>query len=135
MTPRTTAVSIYRQCTLNGMDFADMTHSGLFATLFSALEPPVAISLACVPYLRTILGGRWAASRSKFGYTHDSGPGFSKSGNRLAGSQPLESRDDDSEVHLRPMRAVAVEGGRHDGRELDKKGEIHVETRWEVTNA
>lgn len=134
--PRTTAVSIYRQVTLPGMNFADMTYEGVMATLFSALEPPVAISLACVPYLRTILGGRWAAHRDKYGTSGAlNSASFSKSGNRFAGSQPLESRDDDSEMHLQPMHGVGIEGGpsaRDDP--LNKKGDIRVETRWEVTS-
>lgn len=118
------------------MNFADMTYEGVKATLFSALEPPVAISLACVPYLRAILGGRWAAHSAKYSASGgNSTGGFSKSGNRFAGSQPLESRDDDSEVHLRPMHGVGVEGGPPQrGDDLTKDGNIRVETRWEVTS-
>lgn len=117
------------------MNFADMTKEGVRATIFSALEPPVAISLACVPYLRTILGGRWAANSPKYGMSGSSTNGFSRSGNRLAGSQPLASCDDSSEMHLQPMHGVGVEGApptRGDG--LSKKGDIRVETTWEVTS-
>lgn len=123
------------------MDFQNMTGTGMLALIFSALEPPVAISLACVPYLRTLLGGRWAAhssrQHSKYGLSGHASS-FSKSG-RLGGSQPLASRDDDSEVHLRPMRGAAVESGDRSerdlaDRELAKKGDIRVETRWEVSS-
>lgn len=135
----TCGISIYRQVTLPGLDFSDMTKQGVIATLFSALEPPVAISLACVPYVRTILGGRWAAGgRSKYGITGDSN-GFTGSG-PPKGSQPLESHshDNDSEVQLQPVKnAYHVEATQlpiQDPMQGDVGREaIRVDRRWEVT--
>lgn len=117
-----------------------MPGSGVVATLFSSLEPPVAISLACVPYVRTILGGRWAdGGRSKYGVTGDS-HGYTGSG-PSKGSQPLESQshDNDSEVQLQPVKnQFHVEATRlpiQDPMQGDVGREaIRVDRRWEVTS-
>ncbi|XP_014550951.1 hypothetical protein COCVIDRAFT_20708 [Bipolaris victoriae FI3] len=47
----TWAINIYRQTLLPGLDFADMTYSGVLATNLSGLEPSVAIALACIPLM------------------------------------------------------------------------------------
>lgn len=135
----TCGISIYRQVILPGLDFSDMPGAGVVATLFSSLEPPVAISLACVPYVRTILGGRWAGGKSKYGATGDSnaytGSGLPKS------SQPLESQshDNESEVQLQPVKnQFHVEASQlpiqdpmqgEAGREA-----IRIDRRWEITS-
>ncbi|KAH7040869.1 uncharacterized protein B0I36DRAFT_358110 [Microdochium trichocladiopsis] len=50
----TCAIAIYRQAVLPELTFEDLTGTGLMATVFSGLEPAIAIALACVPYLRPL---------------------------------------------------------------------------------
>lgn len=134
---RTCAISIYRQVTLPHMEFSDMTHSGLLSILFSDLEPPVSISLACIPHLRPLLGNSWAASNTT-GYNASAEKGFSsKPGGRNGGSRLFETLKDDSEVELQPAKGrVTVESTQYPGSERGKPAQdaIRVERRWEVTS-
>lgn len=135
----TCGISVYRQVTLPGLDFSDMPGAGVVAILFSSLEPPVAISLACVPYVRAILGGRWAGGKSKYGATGDSnaytGSGLPK------GSQPLESQshDNESEVQLQPVKnqfhVEATQLPIQDPMQGEAGREaIRIDKRWEITS-
>lgn len=57
----TCVVTLYRQTTLPRMDLTDVTSSGLLAFLASTIEIAVAISIACLPFLRAL----WRASSCK----------------------------------------------------------------------
>lgn len=41
-------ITIYRQTLLSDLDYADLTHNGVLATVLSGLEPAIAIALACI---------------------------------------------------------------------------------------
>jgi hypothetical protein len=86
------------------LDFADMPFTGLLATLFSGLEPAVAISLACVPFIRPLFGRKTEHSASRYGATNSEHP-FSitmKSDN----GRPFEELDDVSHIQLQPVEAA-----------------------------
>ncbi|KAH7130091.1 hypothetical protein B0J11DRAFT_243866 [Dendryphion nanum] len=72
----TWVITIYRQTLLPGLDFTDMTYTGVLATLLSGLEPAVAIVLACIPLMRPLLGRRGSNSNTNTGYDY-SGSGNS----------------------------------------------------------
>ncbi|KAH7131010.1 integral membrane protein [Dactylonectria macrodidyma] len=97
----TCGITIYRQATLPGLKFADMTHSGLIATIFSGLEPSVALALSCVPYLRPYFGGTFRSPKNT--YNSD---GVIRSNKASNNSRPFEELNDDasSEVQLRPIQ-------------------------------
>src|SRR4051794_10623647 len=52
---RTCAVTIYRQVTLPHLHFEDMTYTGVLATILTGMEPSIALSLACIPFLRPLV--------------------------------------------------------------------------------
>ncbi|KAK1751358.1 hypothetical protein QBC47DRAFT_364381 [Echria macrotheca] len=99
----TCAVTIYRQVTLPYLHFEDMTYTGVLATIFTGIEPAVALSLACIPFLRPlvksgILRSTTSDSRYPSRTLGSKGP-VGSSGNR-----PFkEISDDSSEVQLRPL--------------------------------
>ncbi|KAF2204466.1 hypothetical protein GQ43DRAFT_446691 [Delitschia confertaspora ATCC 74209] len=111
----TWVITIYRQTTLPGLDFTDMTYDGVLATLLSGLEPAVAIVLACIPLLRPLFGSHKLKENtsSKYGYRSGGGSelyskkGMTKSGNREF--QELEDDNDDSgsQVELKPHTQMA----------------------------
>ncbi|KAF2440151.1 hypothetical protein P171DRAFT_489924 [Karstenula rhodostoma CBS 690.94] len=61
----TCAIGIYRQITIPGLDFNEMPHDSIGATVFSGLGPPVAISLSCVPFLRLLFANRYNSTHKK----------------------------------------------------------------------
>ncbi|KAL8330144.1 hypothetical protein RB597_005452 [Gaeumannomyces tritici] len=108
-------ITVYRQITLQGLNFLDMPHSGLLATLLSGVEPSVALTLACVPLLRPL----WRGGRSSDGSTGASGSGYKRSGegsglgfgskgskkHRQPGLETLAmtTSDDSSDLQLQPL--------------------------------
>ncbi|CAJ2503301.1 Uu.00g106950.m01.CDS01 [Anthostomella pinea] len=56
----TCVISTVRVITLVSVDFTDVTYTIPRAVLFSAMEPCLAITLACVPVLRPLLGRRYS---------------------------------------------------------------------------
>ncbi|KAL6407290.1 integral membrane protein [Ilyonectria robusta] len=84
-----------------------MTDSGLLATIFSGLEPSVALALSCVPYLRPYFGGTFRTPKNTY---NSDGVIKSHEGNASNNSRPFEELNDDaSEVQLRPMKEEAHE--------------------------
>lgn len=53
---RTCIASVIRLVFLTNMDYLDVTYSGIPFMLMSLVEPSLAVTLACVPLLRPILG-------------------------------------------------------------------------------
>lgn len=154
-------MTLYRQTTLPGMDLTDVTSSGLLAFLASTIEIAVAISIACLPFLRALWrassGGRGKGSSSSNNYHHGSGyAGGGSSGlnfGRGARSPKTDGfghlPDDSSEIQLRPV----AEGARGQGTKISADGSavtglgdeeeayagagkgglvVKVETRWDV---
>lgn len=111
---RTCVVTLYRQTTLPVMDLTDVTASGLLAFLASTIEIAVAISIACLPFLRALWKGA-ASSRQggsgggshHFNSGGSSGLNFGRKSLKSDGFGQLP--DDSSEIRLHP-----IERKRHD---------------------
>lgn len=114
-----------------------MTHSGLMCILLSDLEPPVSISLACIPHLRPLLGSHSGADYGN-SYNLSKDNGFSSNVSRRKGAErDFHTLKNDSEVELQPDKGRAVvESGRYAKSNGGKPTEdaIRVERRWEVTS-
>ncbi|KAK4102572.1 hypothetical protein N658DRAFT_423405 [Parathielavia hyrcaniae] len=118
----TCAVTIYRQATLPHLYFEDMTYTGVLATIFTGIEPSVALSLACVPFLRPLTRAhrRQQQQHGKAGAGHSTGSDGSQYGGStlrsgggkskappsgLGGNRApfKELTDDSSEIQLQPL--------------------------------
>lgn len=49
------------------MDYSDLTFLAVTPSVYSILEPTVAIILACVPLLRPLFGGKYSTSGTRLG--------------------------------------------------------------------
>ena len=145
-TSRTWAITIYRQTLLPGLDFADMTHGGVLATILSGLEPAVAIVLACIPLLRPLFGKSRELPHSSYHVNSSRTVSlFSKKGSKIHGRDPtatfseLMDNDDSSEIELQPIKlsrkvCISSIGDSHLQRPYDTSSHaITVEREWEVT--
>lgn len=145
-TIRTWVITIYRQTLLPGLEFADMTHSGVLATILSGLEPAVAIALSCIPLLRPLVARRNASrSRAEYIYNNSSvSPYSSKRKGRTTKKDGLSiftdiDNDNSSEVHLQPIAHAhstdVVDAARQQERRKSMPlppRTILVERRWEI---
>lgn len=125
-----------------------MTYSGALATLLSALEPAVAIALACIPLMRPLFGGKKAAKNTDVCYAYSSskhnGSGlYLKKGSRSCDYDPgtftelVDDNDDSSEVQLQPIKpvqTVAVSKVQEDSEKSlpSSPQAIAVERKWEI---
>ncbi|KAH9900526.1 integral membrane protein [Xylariomycetidae sp. FL2044] len=136
----TCAVTIYRQVLLPGLDFADMPYSGLKATVFSGLEPSIALALACVPFLRPYFGSTFRSPKNT-SYNLE-GSKSQQPSKRSGGSrrfQVIAVNDNASyasDLQLQPMKGVgdthiAAEEGGGAFREI-RSHSITVHKEWEV---
>jgi hypothetical protein len=103
-------ITIYRQTLLPGLDFMDMTYTGVLATILSGLEPSVAIALACIPLMRPLFGRKDPSGKgSAYEYSNKSSGIYTKEV-RGAVRDPnsfteiVDDNDDSSEVHLQPIK-------------------------------
>ncbi|KAJ4302526.1 hypothetical protein N0V88_002675 [Collariella sp. IMI 366227] len=131
----TCAVTIYRQAKLPHLYFEDMTYIGILATMFTGIEPAVALSLACVPFLRPLIRGNLDASRSDNQYAS----GALSNGTSWGGSRALkELNDHSSEIQLRPVEIEALkyeaEVGPGQKQTPENEGAILVSKRWDVVS-
>lgn len=93
----TCIISIIRVVTLTTVDFTDVTYTIPHTVLFSALEPCLAITLACVPVLRPIFGGRYSTTgTAKFG------PPTRKTLTQKSSRRFRQFNENGSEAQLRP---------------------------------
>ncbi|KAI4592690.1 hypothetical protein KJ359_010592 [Pestalotiopsis sp. 9143b] len=118
----TCAVTIYRQCLLPSLDATNPTGTGLLAFLFSTVEIAVAVSLACVPFLRPFFRGTFggsSADNSK--YKTNASYAFSNTGTKVYRSRGFKELDDNngSEVQLQPV-------------DPEREIGVKVETSWTV---
>ncbi|KAH7081547.1 hypothetical protein BKA63DRAFT_530547 [Paraphoma chrysanthemicola] len=145
----TWVITIYRQVALKDLVFADMTHSGVLATILSGIEPSVAIALACIPLLRP-LWGRSESDSKNSGY--DFSNGSSKKSNMYSSrsktrdQNPIDTVDDtSSEIYLRPVEAehstktstnhvIENSCGKTHVNGAEGQRTITVERRWEVNS-
>lgn len=103
----TCAVTIYRQTLLPNLDATNPTGTGLLAFLFSTVEIGVAVSLACVPFLRPLFRGSFGSS-NRSNPTPGSAYAFSKKGTgsskpRSQGFNELGDEGGGSEIQLSPV--------------------------------
>ncbi|PSN59357.1 hypothetical protein BS50DRAFT_626789 [Corynespora cassiicola Philippines] len=138
----TWVITIYRQTLLPGLDFTDMTYTGVLATMLSGLEPSVAIALACLPLLRPLCVSRKAHQHSGYDYGSGGDSELYSGKDRKSSSRPfteLNDNDDSSEVQLTPMKPVqnvqvstSPENNSDRSVGLPVAQAITVERRWEV---
>lgn len=96
-------MSILRLIALSSIDYSDITFNIPEALIFSGLEPSIAVTLACIPVLRPLLG---KTVSSTVGTGMNSGKMNSKSG-------PFEQlNDDSSQYQLQPMGGKQAPGAR-----------------------
>lgn len=134
----TCAITIYRQATLPNLQFANMTHSGVVATLFSGLEPSVALALACVPFLRPLFCKAFGSSQKGSSYALNNTDEFHKGSKRSQTREFEELQDDSSEIQLQPIMPIRDTQVTSDpvtaarcAKEA-KPDSITVERQWEV---
>ncbi|RYN15881.1 hypothetical protein AA0119_g12802 [Alternaria tenuissima] len=142
----TWAITIYRQALLPDLDFADMTYSGVLATILSGLEPAVAIALACIPLMRPLFGKPRKTTHSSYQYGSSRQTSlFSKKGSETHGLDPtatfselVDNNDTSSQVELQPIKPshmVRVSSVyEHQKQQVPASPDhaIAVERKWEV---
>lgn len=128
--PRTCGVTIFRQTLLPGLDATNPTGTGLLAFLFSTVEIGVAVSLACVPFLRPLFRGTFGSSNRSRPEASDYK--FSSKNDKPPRSQGFDELPDDaSEIQLRAVRAAATPPPPPQQR-ISPGGGVKVETTWRV---
>jgi hypothetical protein len=116
-----------------------MTYTGVLATILTGMEPSIALSLACIPFLRPLV---------KRGLLGSSSPDSRYSSHALGSKVPTNGRpfkeisDDSSEVQLQPMGsdngfACDTEVGKDEGpkghkQPAERTGAILVSKGWTV---
>ncbi|KAL2150090.1 hypothetical protein VTH82DRAFT_7766 [Thermothelomyces myriococcoides] len=134
----TCIVSVIRIKELSSIDYSDITYNVPMSLIFSALEPSLAVTLACVPLLRPLVS-RITGSGLRSGQTNSAAFG---SKNRQF--EPLH--DDSSQYQLRPVGAKHVaeakaktpstwsggDSSDQESRAANKTGNIMVRQEWNV---
>ncbi|KAK7711929.1 hypothetical protein SLS64_005200 [Diaporthe eres] len=137
----TCVTSVIRLVCLTHMDFTDLPYSFTLASIFGGLEPSMAVTLACIPLFRPLIG------RCKYRAGENLG-------SRVPRREQFEPLGDDAggeQLRLRPLgfkhqaevSAVSVGNGSgdesRDDREVEAKVDsghtpgILVSREWEVT--
>ncbi|KAG6356802.1 hypothetical protein INS49_014676 [Diaporthe citri] len=137
----TCVTSVIRLVCLTQMDFTDLPYSFTLASIFGGLEPSMAVTLACIPLFRPLVG------RCKY----RAGDNL---GSRVPRREQFEPLGDDAggeQLRLRPLgfkhqaevSAVSVGNGSSDERRDDREVEAKVDSghtpgilvsrEWEVT--
>ena len=127
------------------MDFNDITYSLPPANIFSGLEPSVAVTLACVPLLRPLLGCSKYSSNGTGGYASGSGTPSKALEIEAGDSRPFEPlTDDSSQYRLRPLgpnhhaeiqsTAKPANSRSSSDLELDGPEGILVRSQWKVAS-
>jgi hypothetical protein len=115
-----------------------MTYTGVLATVFTGIEPAVALSLACVPFLRPLLRGTrmGTGTDSQYASTTLRSKDLASNGNRAF----KELNDDSSEIQLRPMEGEQLKYEAEVGQEQKQgqgaksEGAILVKKHWDVVS-
>lgn len=114
-----------------------MTYTGVLATIFTGIEPAVALSLACVPFLRPLVKGRNDQTQSS---TPSASRMVRSTGKSAGGSGPFkELSDDSSELQLHPMggECIDYEAEVSSGRQQTgggSKGSVTVRKEWNIVS-
>lgn len=102
MTLHSTCVaSALRIHAILNIDFTDITYSSAEAYVWSAVEPGLAITLACVPLLRPLLGGK----HSKTGTALNTMPKSMISGTSNRSKAFRRIQEDSSEYQLQSVQS------------------------------
>ncbi|KAI6087259.1 hypothetical protein F4821DRAFT_259218 [Hypoxylon rubiginosum] len=94
----TCVVSIVRVVIMTQIDFNDITYTIPHTVLFSALEPCVAVTLACVIILRPLFGGQYSPD----GTATFASPSADALSRNVSNRHFKQLNDDSSETRLRP---------------------------------
>lgn len=128
------------------MSYSDLTYDAVAPSIYSVLEPTMSITLACIPVLRPLLGGRYSSTGTRLGPSGNTTTGGSAArGSRGSRSAKRTSKsgfkalggdnDDSSEYQLRPLdpvrpdaagTSVRIQSQGSGGR--DRDGSVHSET-------
>lgn len=141
----TCIISILRLKSLNTLDYADLTYSITAPYIFTALEPSLAVTIACVPTLRPLLGGRYTATgTAKFGNTTQKRPNMRRSKTpRIRGRfDTLVDGASTSQFELHPVysgygsEVRANDNTQHSPRGDDNASDrcITINQEWKVTS-
>ncbi len=134
---RTCAVTIYRQITLPNLYFEDMTYTGVLSTIFTGIEPAIALSLACIPFLRPLISGGKLRSTG-MDSPYPSRTLGSKAPSGSANRQFKELSDDSSEVQLQPLGNDALKYEAEVSRDKQptpSTGAILVSKGWNIVTS
>ena len=138
----TCVVSVLRLIALTSIDYSDITFNVPESLIFSGLEPCLAVTLACVPVLRPLLGKmKSTVSGSALSSGKLSSGKFNSKNNKF---EPLN--DDSSQYQLRPVGPKHVASARAQqrsswsGHSSDPEattangapGNVVVEQEWKV---
>ena len=116
-----------------------MTYTGVLATIFTGVEPSVALSLACVPFLRPLIKTNKASADSGDNSQYASSTLRSNGLSGTGRSRPFkELHDDSSEIQLRPMGdgspKYEADIGHGQEQPVESAGAIHVRKDWNVSS-
>ncbi|KAG8158886.1 hypothetical protein KVR01_011329 [Diaporthe batatas] len=123
---------------ITSMSYSDLTYDAVVPSIYSVLEPTMSITLACIPVMRPLLGGRYSSTGTRVGpsgNTTGNSAGIISNGSRSAkrtsklGFTALgEDNDDSSDYQLRPLEptrpdaagtSVRIQSHRAGGRDRD----------------
>ena len=119
-----------------------MTYTGVLATIFTGIEPAVALSLACIPFLRPLIKGK-ALRSTGVDSPYPSRTLGSKGPSGSANRPFKELSDDSSEVQLQPLGSdsfryeaeVSREGGHKEHKQpIASTGAILVSKGWNIVS-
>lgn len=107
-------MSLFRLVSLVSVNFDDLTGTCAQALIYSAVEPSLAVVLACIPLLRPLLGGKYSATGTahlapSMGLSQRMSRTLAKQvhlGKTGSGSAQFEMLDDQSAVELQPTTAA-----------------------------
>jgi hypothetical protein len=136
----TCVVSVLRLVALSSIDYSDITFNVSESLIFSGLEPCLAVTLACVPVLRPLLGAFGGSSSASVGNSRKNASSGMSKFKKLNENE----NDNSSEVQLRPLGTKhTVEARAHSsgsglssdvdaGPDNPTKGVV-VKQEWKVT--
>jgi hypothetical protein len=118
-----------------------MTYTGVLSTIFTGIEPSIALSLACVPFLRPLIKSNKMSTRADSQYEYGRSSTLRSKGPAYSGNGHFkELNDDSSEVQLRPMgrsdsMKYETEIGQGQQRPAEPAGVIYVKKGWDVVSS
>ncbi|KAK8091845.1 hypothetical protein PG997_002206 [Apiospora hydei] len=122
----TCAVTIYRQTLLPSLDATNPTGTGLLAFLFSTVEIGVAVSLACVPFLRPLFRGTFGSSNRSHP-SPESAYSYSKKGSGSSKPRSQGFNELGSDIQLSPVIIGNKSGA---AAAATQQQSLNVQTSW-----